>query len=267
MIEALRNVGKNYLLAPLKVQEGLRQAMFNGTLFEGLNNIDAGLKDLFTFGLYSEGKNKLLSMIQTKNENKTIKHEENEKNTVQKEFDEITKQIKKQEADNVKPMPYIIPNQTNDAPKTVKKKENENNITQKEFDEITKQIKKQEAGNVKPMPYIIPNQTNDAPKTVMTEQEYLDSIKNDAFNRIDGKGNNDGKVTIDEALKDLQDTVLSQMKNKNQLSANINEVLKQYAGEDKTFSAEEWAEFLNGDEWNNVLKQYRSEQKEVVQEC
>ena len=220
MIEALRNVGKNYLLAPLKVQEGLRQAMFNGTLFEGLNNIDAGLKDLFTSGLYSEGKNKLLSMIQTKNENKTIKHEENEKNTVQKEFDEITKQIKKQEADNVKPMPYIIP-----------------------------------------------NQTNDAPKTVMTEQEYLDSIKNDAFNRIDGKGNNDGKVTIDEALKDLQDTVLSQMKNKNQLSANINEVLKQYAGEDKTFSAEEWAEFLNGDEWNNVLKQYRSEQKEVVQEC
>ena len=220
MIEALRNVGKNYLLAPLKVQEGLRQAMFNGTLFEGLNNIDAGLKDLFTFGLYSEGKNKLLSMIQTKNENKTIKHEENEKNTVQKEFDEITKQIKKQEA-----------------------------------------------GNVKPMPYIIPNQTNDAPKTVMTEQEYLDSIKNDAFNRIDGKGNNDGKVTIDEALKDLQDTVLSQMKNKNQLSANINEVLKQYAGEDKTFSAEDWAEFLNGDEWNNVLKQYRSEQKEVVQEC
>ena len=220
MIEALRNVGKNYLLAPLKVQEGLRQAMFNGTLFEGLNNIDAGLKDLFTFGLYSEGKNKLLSMIQTKNENKTIKHEENEKNTVQKEFDEITKQIKKQEADNVKPMPYIIP-----------------------------------------------NQTNDAPKTVMTEQEYLDSIKNDAFNRIDGKGNNDGKVTIDEALKDLQDTVLSQMKNKNQLSANINEVLKQYAGEDKTFSAEDWAEFLNGDEWNNVLKQYRSEQKEVVQEC
>ena len=220
MLEALRNVRKNYLLAPLKVQEGLGQAMFNGTLFEGLNNIDTGLKDLFTFGLYSEGKNKLLSMIQTKNENKTIKHEENEKN-----------------------------------------------IVQKEFDEITKQIKKQEAGNVKPMPYIIPDKKQVAKTPVMTEQEYLDGIKNEAFKRIDGNGNNDGKVTIDEALKDLKDTVLSQMKNKNQLSVNINEILKQYAGADKTFSAEEWAAFLNGNEWNNVLKQYRSEQKNVLQEC
>jgi len=75
-------------------------------------------------------------------------------------------------------------------------------------------------------------------------------------------GNNDGKLDIQEALSGLRindmlkgqsfDDTLKLAKN----TANIQEVLTKYAGEDGVLSAQEWAKFQNGKEWTQVMDIY-----------
>lgn len=100
-------------------------------------------------------------------------------------------------------------------------------------------------------------------------QEYLSGIENEVFSRMDAAGNKDGKITTDEALKDLD--VKGLMKGQNLIDAvkiavaasDIEDTLVQYAGEDGEFSSEEWADFLNGDEWDKVLNAWHSSGKKA----
>lgn len=97
-------------------------------------------------------------------------------------------------------------------------------------------------------------------------KEYLNGIKNDVFTRMDKNGNSDGKITVNEAYKDLDiGSLLSGLKKGsseynrlNGLTSNISQVLAKYAGSDGEFSSKEWADFLNGNEWNAVLDAYHS---------
>lgn len=97
-------------------------------------------------------------------------------------------------------------------------------------------------------------------------KEYLSSIKNDVFTKMDKNGNSDGKITVNEAYKDLNiGSLLSGLKKGsseynrlNGLTSNISQVLAKYAGADGEFSSKEWADFLNGNEWNAVLDAYHS---------
>ncbi len=106
-------------------------------------------------------------------------------------------------------------------------------------------------------------------ENVTYPQSYTDDIQNKTFARMDSKengGNNDGKISIDEAWADLNANSLFNGLQKdsdeyNKLKAytdKIPEALIKYAGEDKEFSANEWAQFLNGDEWGNVIETYHS---------
>lgn len=101
---------------------------------------------------------------------------------------------------------------------------------------------------------------------------YLKDIENNALKRMDNTengGNGDGKVSVDEALADLN--IASLINGQNQkdakaisvASSDILEVLTQYAGEDGIFDAQEWAEFLNGEEWNEVIEAYNSSGKKA----
>lgn len=98
-------------------------------------------------------------------------------------------------------------------------------------------------------------------------QQYLNDINDVLKNRMDGNGGKkDGKVTVNEAYNDLDigDLLSGLEKSSNEynklksLTDKIPEVLKKYAGSDGIFQAEEWANFLNGDEWKAVLDQYHS---------
>jgi len=99
--------------------------------------------------------------------------------------------------------------------------------------------------------------------------EYLSQIENGVFKRADSiqnGGNGDGKVNVNEALKDLNiggllsglDKKSDEYKNLKSLTNKIPEVLAKYAGKDGTFTAREWADFLNGEEWGNVINTYHS---------
>jgi hypothetical protein len=99
-------------------------------------------------------------------------------------------------------------------------------------------------------------------------QGYLDEINQVLTNRMDGNasGKKDGKVTTEEAYKDLHiDRLLSGLEvdseeyNKlKSLTDKIPQALSKYAGEDGIFQAQEWAEFLKGDEWEQVLDTFHS---------
>ena len=98
-------------------------------------------------------------------------------------------------------------------------------------------------------------------------KEYLDGIKTVFRERIDGNGGKkDGKVTVAEAYKDLDDTQLlaglkkgsAEYNKLNRLMSKIPEALRKYAGSDGIFQAEEYAKFLNGKEWGAVIDQYHS---------
>lgn len=100
-------------------------------------------------------------------------------------------------------------------------------------------------------------------------QDYLYDIKTEAFARMDSVengGNGDGKITVNEAYNDLQiDSLFSgikddtdEYKNLKAMTDKIPEALVEYSGEDEEFSPEEWAQFLNGDEWGDVLDAYHS---------
>jgi len=84
------------------------------------------------------------------------------------------------------------------------------------------------------------------------------------LNQFDKEGNSDGKVDIQEALNGLNignmlngqsPADLAKLKSS---TANIQEVLTKYAGEDGVFSALEWAEFQNGKEWKQVMDTYQN---------
>ena len=110
----------------------------------------------------------------------------------------------------------------------------------------------------------IANQAVSKPKY---DKEYLEDIEEHAFTRMDEAGNGDGKITVDEALKDLDIGSMIEGQNlpdavKIILSAkDIPEVLAEYAGEDGEFTAEEWADFINSDEWGSVLDSWHSSGK------
>jgi hypothetical protein len=79
-------------------------------------------------------------------------------------------------------------------------------------------------------------------------------------------GKKDGKVTVNEAYKDLQvGSLFADLKEGSQeynrlkaLTDKIPEALSKYAGKDGVFQAKEWADFLNGKEWGQVLDAYHS---------
>ena len=95
-------------------------------------------------------------------------------------------------------------------------------------------------------------------------EQYLAEIKNTLQNNDKQYGNGDGQLDINEAYSSLD--VASLLANQNSAdaekiktsSADIQDVLKKYAGKDGVFSAQEWAEFLNGEEWGAVLKAWHS---------
>ena len=97
--------------------------------------------------------------------------------------------------------------------------------------------------------------------------EYLKSIEFIMAKRMDGNGGKkDGKVTVNEALNDLNISSLFSGLRKGSfeyinlwsLTSNMTKVLKRYAGSDGIFQPKEWAAFLNGNEWGAVLEQYHS---------
>ena len=101
------------------------------------------------------------------------------------------------------------------------------------------------------------------------DSEYLKEIENEALKRMDKSGNQDGKVTLDEALKYLNiDSLLSGQNEadvaKIKAAADkIPDVLVKYAGQDGEFTAEEWANFLNSQEWDAVLDAWHSSEKDA----
>ena len=104
------------------------------------------------------------------------------------------------------------------------------------------------------------------------DSEYLKEIENEALKRMDNSGNQDGKVTVKEALKDLNIAGLLSGQNETDTTkikaaaANIHEVLAKYAGQDGEFTAEEWANFLNSQEWDAVLDAWHSSEKDAKSE-
>ena len=101
------------------------------------------------------------------------------------------------------------------------------------------------------------------------DSAYLKGIQNETFKRMDGAGNKDGKVTVNEALNDLNIASLLSGQNKTDAAKikaaaeKISEVLAKYAGQDGEFTAEEWANFLNGQEWGAVLDAWHSSGKDA----
>lgn len=103
-------------------------------------------------------------------------------------------------------------------------------------------------------------------------KSYLKDIEDNTLKRMDSAkngGNGDGKVSVDEALAGLNIERLLNGQNKkdakaiSKTSENILEVLTQYAGEDGIFDAQEWADFLNGEEWDKVIEAYNSSGKKA----
>lgn len=96
---------------------------------------------------------------------------------------------------------------------------------------------------------------------------HLKSINNIAFKRMDTAGNKDCKVSVKEAYEDLNVNFMSEGQSATDTfkatfnTPDIPEVLKKYAGKDGEFSAKEWANFLNGDEWGEALEAWHSSEK------
>ena len=106
-------------------------------------------------------------------------------------------------------------------------------------------------------------------------KSYLKDIEDNTLKRMDSAkngGNGDGKVSVDEALTSLNiESYLDGQNEKDakaisKASENILEVLTQYAGEDGIFDAQEWADFLNGEEWDKVIEAYNSSGKKAQKE-
>ena len=101
-------------------------------------------------------------------------------------------------------------------------------------------------------------------------EAYLNTIENVVFQRMDSirnGGNGDGKVSVNEAYNDLNISGMLSGQNEEDTAKiknaakNIQQVLAQYAGEDGVFNSREWAEFLNGKEWQGVLDAWHSSEQ------
>ncbi len=98
--------------------------------------------------------------------------------------------------------------------------------------------------------------------------EYLNGI-NEKFVEMDSAGNGDGKVDANEALIDLN--IGSLLKGQGvedtqkimEASQCIPKAIEKYAGEDGEFTAQEWADFINGKEWGGVLDKWHSSQRKA----
>ena len=104
---------------------------------------------------------------------------------------------------------------------------------------------------------------------------YLNEVKQAMAANIDGNGGKkDGKVTVQEALNSLniggmlygikEDT--QEYKNIKTLADNMSQTVQKYAGKDGVFQVQEWANFLNGNEWGQFLEVHRSSSKSLKQE-
>lgn len=100
--------------------------------------------------------------------------------------------------------------------------------------------------------------------------DYLNGIKTETFTRMDSTengGNGDGKVSIQEAFNDLNiGSLLAGQRPEEaaklmEAASKIPEALAKYAGDDGVFNAQEWADFLNGSEWGNVLDIWHNSSK------
>lgn len=100
-------------------------------------------------------------------------------------------------------------------------------------------------------------------------KEYLDGIQKYRLNSMDAKengGDGDGQASVQEALADLQiDSLFNGLKQGSQeynrlknLTDALPQALAKYAGADGIFTAEEYANFLNGAEWGAVLDAHHS---------
>lgn len=98
------------------------------------------------------------------------------------------------------------------------------------------------------------------------QNSYQQEIQN-SFARMDSQangGNGDGKVSVDEALNDLDipslfsnlDENSDEYKNLKKYTDKVPAALAKYAGNDKEFTTDEWDKFLNGSEWLNVIDTY-----------
>ena len=111
------------------------------------------------------------------------------------------------------------------------------------------------------------------------QQAYKTQIEQ-ALNRIDSNG--DGKVTVDEALNNLDigsmlsglDEKSKEYKKLKRLTDKIPKALEKCAGDDGIFQAEEWENFLKGKKWAKVTKAYQSssnyisaEMSQIDQSC
>ena len=93
--------------------------------------------------------------------------------------------------------------------------------------------------------------------------DYLNDIKKNQLDKGDLKengGDGDGNLSVNEAFNNLAlDSVFNHLSGDgaeeklNGIKSNVGNVLAKYAGDDGNFSAQEYADFLNGDEWNSVL--------------
>lgn len=97
-------------------------------------------------------------------------------------------------------------------------------------------------------------------------QDYLNSIKNEAFPRIDSKdryGNGDGKITVDEVYKDLEIGRLfyglkedsDEYNRLKTFTDKIPEALVEYSGDDAIFSVEEYTALKNDETYSTFLKE------------
>jgi len=102
---------------------------------------------------------------------------------------------------------------------------------------------------------------------------YLKGIKDEVLPRMDSTlngGNGDGVADVEEAYRDLNPEMVFRGIEKNSAAYKklrgyvdkIEGALEEYAGKDGKFTAEEWAQFLNGEEWGNVLDVYRTHSSE-----
>ena len=104
---------------------------------------------------------------------------------------------------------------------------------------------------------------------------YLNGVRQALSENADGNGGKkDGMVTVQEALNSLDiggmlygiQQGTQEYNNLKTLADNIPQALQKYAGKDGVFQAQEWADFLNGNEWGQFLDSYSSSSKCLKQE-
>lgn len=97
--------------------------------------------------------------------------------------------------------------------------------------------------------------------------DYLKTVRDNLINNADGNGGiKDGRITLQESYNNLNvGSLFSDLKEGsfeynrlNYHASKIPAALQKYAGDDGIFQASEYADFINGEEWKNVLDAYHS---------